>query len=63
MSNPVRATSLRAEVIAAIADLDLIRSSDAAAMRAIHAVRLTTMTLEEFWLPALPERTAANLDG
>lgn len=47
------AASLRARVVLAIADLDQIRSSDAAAARAIDAVRLTTMTLEEFWLPAL----------
>lgn len=48
-----QAASLRAAVVVAIADLDQIRSSDAAAARAMHAVRLTTMTLEEFWLPAL----------
>lgn len=47
------ADSLHAVIVMAIADLDQIRSSDAAAVRAMHAVKLTTMTLEQFWLPAL----------
>lgn len=50
-----RSDSLRAAVLLAVADLDQIHSVDPAAARAIDAVRLTSMTLEDFWLPFLDE--------
>jgi hypothetical protein len=36
----------------AIADLAGLRSSDPAARHAVHAIRLTRLTLEQFWLNA-----------
>jgi len=40
----------RAEVEAAIADLSELISSDPAARPAVHAIRLTQLTLKAFWL-------------
>jgi hypothetical protein len=34
----------------AIADLAGLQSSDPAARHAVHAIRLTRLTLEQFWL-------------
>ncbi|NNE13058.1 MAG: hypothetical protein HKN41_12530 [Ilumatobacter sp.] len=50
-----RRATLKAEVVLAIADLDQVRSNDPAAARAMHAVRLATMTLENFWLPVFDD--------
>jgi hypothetical protein len=38
------------KVKSAIADLVRLRSSDPAARHAMHAIRLTRLTLEEFWI-------------
>jgi hypothetical protein len=39
----------RARLDAAIADLSELHSRDPAALPAIHAIRLTRLTLESFW--------------
>lgn len=39
----------RARLDAAIADLAELRSSDPAALPAIHAIALTRLTLQSFW--------------
>ncbi len=54
----VRLGELRTRIEAAIAGLTAIRSTDPAAIGAIHAVRLTERTLETFWLPAIDELNA-----
>ena len=46
---------LSARVEDAIAELDELRSSDPAARSAVHAIKLTQLTLESFWA-----RTAAR---
>lgn len=54
----VRLGELRTRIEAAIAGLTAIRSTDPAAIRAIHAVRLTEHTLGMLWLPAIDELIA-----
>lgn len=39
----------RARLDAAITDLSELRSTDPAARAAIHAIKLTRITLESFW--------------
>ncbi len=43
-----------ARVHDAIAELDELRSSDPAARSAMHAIKLTRLTLECFWAPTAP---------
>lgn len=52
---------MRALVDDAIADLGAIRSSDPAARHAVHAIGLTRITLESFWVDAL--RADGDVDG
>lgn len=49
----------RIEVADAIADLAELSSNDPAARHAVHAIRLTRLTLESFWLDA-PRSDDAN---
>jgi hypothetical protein len=43
-------TTAPVKVADAIADLAGLRSSDPAARHAVHAIRLTRLTLESFWV-------------